>query len=112
MPAVLRLCACGAILKRGERNKTGRCQPCSSRHKLSQIQRTKALAVAVDATLDWASDPCKRCGKHPLSIFNKTGYCRKCSRNHVARLLYPKKSHGDGRETGHRRGKKESLANR
>lgn len=38
---------------------------------------------AHEASLDWTSDPCRRCGKYPLSIFNRTGYCRECSRHHV-----------------------------
>jgi hypothetical protein len=41
------------------------------------------VAVAQEANRDWASDPCRRCGKWPLSIFNKCGYCRECSRRHV-----------------------------
>jgi hypothetical protein len=39
-------------------------------------------ASALDATADWAGDPCTRCGKHPLSILNKSRLCRNCSRNH------------------------------
>lgn len=42
-------------------------------------QRRRAQGAATEATLDWASDPCS-CGRFPLSIFNRSGRCRKCTR--------------------------------
>lgn len=47
------------------------------------MTRAEALKLGVDAIRDWASDPCKRCGKHPLSYYNTSGLCRDCSRHHV-----------------------------
>jgi hypothetical protein len=38
------------------------------------------MKAANEACMNWAGDPCAECGKYPLSIFNKQGYCRPCSR--------------------------------
>ncbi len=72
-----RICAtpgCGKVLNRC--TKGALCLPC--------FNRTPAHRKTISEVMtDWASDPCRRCGKWPLSIRNQTGYCRECSRRHV-----------------------------
>jgi ribosomal protein S14 len=45
-------------------------------------KRTEAgRKASLEVCLDYTKDPCRRCGKYPLSIYNSTGLCRKCSRS-------------------------------
>lgn len=47
--------------------------------------------------VDYTKDPCRRCGAYPLSMQNKTGYCKECSRRHVR--LYKRAPWKDKRKT-------------
>ncbi len=40
--------------------------------------------------MDWAKDPCAGCGRYPLAVTNKTGYCRVCSRGSHRNHLRPR----------------------